>query len=301
MPCYRPLRRRVHSRAGGAVPLPIDLPCGQCIGCKLERSRQHAVRCMHETQSHEVSSFLTLTYSPESLPPGGSLEPEHLERFWKRLRKRFPPRTVSYFACGEYGERLLRPHYHAIAFGVDFSDKKLFKRSKDGSEIFTSKQLEEIWTYGFCTLGAVTFESAAYVARYALKKITGKKADDHYRFIDDDGVVHRRHPEFLRSSNRPAPGKRWFMRFRSEVFPQDEVIVRGHQASPPRYYMKLQQQLDAGPYRPGELPISQLVQRKRIETISRPEVWAEGSTKRLRAREEVSKARLSTLRRDLEK
>ena len=74
--------------------------------------------------------------------------------------------------CGEYGDKLGRPHYHAIIFGVTFVDKKLWSIRR-GNNLYRSATLEKLWPYGFSSIGTVNFETAAYVARYVTKKITG--------------------------------------------------------------------------------------------------------------------------------
>ena len=138
MPCYSPLTAyKGKSTDSGKMCLSfkrseglfgsfsaINLPCGQCIGCRLERSRQWAVRCMHEASLHDENSFLTLTYSDENLPPGGSLHLPDFQNFMKRLRKSIAPKRVRFYHCGEYGDILSRPHYHALLFGYDFDDRK---------------------------------------------------------------------------------------------------------------------------------------------------------------------------------
>lgn len=114
-------------------------PCGQCHHCRQTRRRQKTTRLMLEGAMHEHILFVTLTYMDEFLPtetfdpntgqvfshPDGVLEKRALQLFLKRLRKKFPPKTIRYFACGEYGDKNLRPHYHALLFGVDIkhSDK----------------------------------------------------------------------------------------------------------------------------------------------------------------------------------
>jgi len=238
MPCYKPLRACVVKCPGGrsisfrmsAVGQGISLPCGRCIGCRLERARQWAVRLLHESKLHEENSFLTLTYDDKFLPKDGSLVKEHCQLFMKRLRKRLSPLKIKFFLCGEYGEKLLRPHYHAIIFGYGFPDKVLLKKVGD-VELFTSVLLSEVWGLGFCTIGAVTFDSACYVANYATKKITGKSAKAFYG---------SRCPEFLLMSRGGRAGRGigygWFELFESDVFPADEVIVNGKEARPPRYY-----------------------------------------------------------------
>lgn len=226
----------------------IKLPCGQCIGCRLERSRQWAVRMLHEAQMHEENSFLTLTYSPENLPATGSLNKKHFQDFMKRLRGRLGGRRIRYFHCGEYGERLRRPHYHAILFGFDFPDKVFYKPVGDNGRLYISAMLDETWSHGFAVIGDVTFDSAAYVARYVTKKVTGPRADGHYLrfdketgevFTEPDGSLSHLEPEYVTMSRRPGIAAGWFERFGSEVFPSDEVITRGVQARPPRYYDKL--------------------------------------------------------------
>lgn len=221
-------------------------PCGQCIGCRLEKARQWAMRCMHEAQLHEECSFITLTYNNESLPyyeVNGKLVPtlckEDFQRFMKRLRKKITPREVRYYACGEYGDRLGRPHYHAILFGYDFEDKnvlhqgavrsfkKTFQKSIVDNTLYTSETLEKVWGFGFVTIGEVTFESAGYVARYCTKKITGKRAIAHYK---------GKEPEFALMSRMPGIGKEWFEKYQTDVYPKDFVTLRGIKMQPPRYY-----------------------------------------------------------------
>lgn len=189
------------------------------------------MRCMHEASLYRDNCFVTLTYSPENLPAGGTLVLPHFQMFMKRLRKRFGP-GIRYYACGEYGEVLQRPHYHALLFNHDFADKR-FYGGRNGNSLFTSASLSELWPFGFSVIGDVSFESAGYVARYCMKKVTGKKAEAHY-----DG----RSPEFAvmsRGSKRLGTGgigRGWYERFKSDVYPLDRVVVRGHPTRPPRFY-----------------------------------------------------------------
>lgn len=238
MPCYHPLHaykgksndaskiKIVFRRPDSWKGERLDLPCGQCVGCRLERSRQWAVRCMHEASLYPENSFLTLTYSDKNLPPYSSLVKSDFQYFMKRLRKSLTPKRVRYYHCGEYGDLLSRPHYHALLFNHDFQDKKLFS-SKNSNPVYTSSELSSLWPQGFSVIGAVTFESAAYVARYVMKKITGKYASDHY----GDRI-----PEYTTMSRRPGIGKGWYDKFKSDVYPHDRVVVRGVKTRPPRFY-----------------------------------------------------------------
>jgi len=230
-------KRSIVFQPGQAVTgLPISLPCGRCMGCRLERSRQWAVRLVHEGASHEDKCFLTLTYDQEHLPRDGSLDLSEFQRFMKRLRKRVSPAKVRFFHCGEYGEQLGRPHYHCILFGYDFPDKLLFKRGSEPSlNLYTSDILAELWPLGFSTIGAVTFESSAYVARYVTKKWMGPGQEEHYG---------GKRPEYVTMSRRPGIGAAWIEKFQSDVFPADEVVLRGRKMAPPRYYRQIYELTD---------------------------------------------------------
>lgn len=252
MACHSPLRgfRSKKPNENGKYPLtivprlaqtdcPIEVPCGQCIGCRLERSRQWAIRCMHELQMHQQSAFLTLTYKPKELPLHGTLVKKHLQDFFKRYRRWLgKTQKIRYLACGEYGEDFSRPHYHAIVFGHDFPDKQKLC-TINGNELFTSEKLDERWTHGHCTIGAATFETAAYVARYVTKKINGPKADDHYGILINETtgeITPRRIPEYLSPSRNPGIAKTWYDKYHKEVYPLDEVLVRGKLMQPPKFY-----------------------------------------------------------------
>lgn len=193
------------------------------------------MRCMHEASLHTDNCFITLTYNDENLPEGGSLQLKHYQDFMKRLRKRFGS-GIRFFHCGEYGEKFSRPHYHACLFNFDFPDKQIFKSGENN--LYTSKALQELWPHGFSTIGDVTFESAAYVARYITKKITGDKAEDHYEILDPrTGELTQRKPEYTTMSRRPGIGKGWFDKYRTDVYPSDEVVLRGGKSmKPPKAY-----------------------------------------------------------------
>ncbi len=251
MACYKPLkafRRRgsdaapVVVRQDAGVPGDVErlaLPCGRCIGCRLERSRQWAIRCLHEAQMHEATCFLTLTYRPEDIPPYGSLQFSDFQKFMKRLRKRIAPARVRFFHCGEYGEELSRPHYHCLLFGYDYPDRTFYKEV-NGVAYYTSPLCDLDWSHGYVVIGDVTFESAAYTARYCTKKITGAKADDHYLRADPEtGEAVWLAPEYCTMSRRPGLGASWYSRYGADVFPDDFVISGGVRSASPRYYRDL--------------------------------------------------------------
>lgn len=206
----------------------IVLPCGKCIGCRLERSRQWAVRCVHEALLHDENCFITLTFNDDNLRDDGSLVPRDFVLFMKRLRKKYGA-GIRFFHCGEYGSKLGRPHHHAILFGFDFPDKVFFRLSH-GVPLYRSDSLERLWPFGFSTVGACTFESAAYVARYVLKKVNGDLAEEHY-----SGKV----PEYVTMSRMPGIGHDWLLK-NPEIYNYDEVVIRnGIKCRPPAYYDKI--------------------------------------------------------------
>lgn len=239
MPCFAPItayysadvgasgkRGIVFSSTASHSGAPLRLPCGQCVGCRLERARQWAVRCMHEKQLHADNVFLTLTYDNEHLPPGGTLVKRDLQLFMKRLRKE-KGSGIRFYGCGEYGSHTCRPHYHIILFNCDFGDKRYYKPAKGGERLYSSPMVAELWPNGFNVIGDVTFDSCAYVARYIAKKISGPGAVAHYG---------SRIPEFTVMSRRPGVGSGWFERFGEHAYKFDSVVINGREVRPPRFY-----------------------------------------------------------------
>lgn len=250
MPCYHPLlawrdSSKVNPKTGKSSLVftapanwrecePLKIPCGQCVGCRLERSRVWAVRCVHEASLHERNCFITLTYNDENLPSDRSLKMKHYQDFMKRLRKRYGE-GIRFFHCGEYGSLNQRPHYHAILFNHDFEDKKLWKVN-NGFKLYVSDSLSRLWPFGYASIGDVSFESAAYVARYVLKKVTGDAQEAHYK---------GRQPEYVTMSRRPGIAHEWFLRYKNDIFPNDKCVIRdGLLVRPPRYYDKIFDEID---------------------------------------------------------
>lgn len=282
-------RSVVFNPSAGYADRPMLLPCGQCIGCRLERSRQWAARCVHEASLHEENCFITLTYNEAELPSDGSLSKRHFQLFMKRLRKKFG-HGIRYFQCGEYGPVNHRPHYHACLFNFDFPDKKPWKE-RDGIVLHTSKVLEDLWSLGFCSTGALTYQSAAYVARYILKKVTGKNAPDHYEWTDaETGEIHQREPEYVSMSRRPGIARDWIATYREDVYPGDFVVIDTKKIKVPKYYDKIQEEENPGEYR-----------KTRAKRIAGARKFAENNTpERLKTREKVQHARARLLPRKLD-
>jgi hypothetical protein len=241
MPCYYPLTawksRNIEDTINGKSKMVFQaelglpntktlLPCGQCIGCRLDRAKTWAIRCMHEASLHDNNCFLTLTYATEHLPANGSLDKRDFVLFMKRLRKHYGS-GIRFFQCGEYGEELQRPHHHAICFGIIPSDCR-FDRMSFGYAIYRSETIERLWSKGIVWIGSVTFDSACYVARYIMKKINGPNANEHY---------HGRIPEYVTMSRRPGVGRLYYDKYKDDLYNHDKCVVRHNFVlKPPKYY-----------------------------------------------------------------
>lgn len=230
------------------------VPCGRCRGCRAARSSDWAVRIQHELKYHSCASFLTLTYDDFNLPYDYSVSIREVQLFIKRLRKdintivtksnkqnntREAIPRIRYFAVGEYGDKSGRPHYHIIVFGWDFPDRYLADKSKSGHPLYESEQLNKLWGKGIANIGTVTPESGGYVARYSFKKINTVTDYDYYtRIHPGTGEVVQVHPEFATMSTHPGIGFKWFDEYEGDVYPHNNVIIKGQKYKVPDYYKK---------------------------------------------------------------
>lgn len=220
----------------------IPVPCGQCIGCRLAHSAEWALRCVHEASLHSQNSFLTITYAPEHIPEGGTLVKKDCQLFLKRFRKEIYPTKIRVYYCGEYGEQRGRPHYHLLIFGYDFDDKVLVRdprRPRNAPPIYHSPLLDKLWGKGKSVIGDVTYQSAGYVARYCIKKQTGKNSMHAYTRIDHNGNTYTIMPEFAHASNRDGIGAQWYKKYASDCFPSDYLVHEAKKCRVPRYYERL--------------------------------------------------------------
>lgn len=294
MPCYRPLQAFQCSDgqvvfqqlARHDVVRSLDLPCGQCIGCRLERSRQWAVRCVHESKCHKRNCFVTLTYDDDHLPLRGQLNYPDFQKFMRRVRKQLGP--VRFYMCGEYGSENWRPHYHACLFGLDFDDKVYWRKSESGAKCYRSAVLEQLWPLGASEIGALTFESAAYAARYCVQKITGQAAQVHYARSDSAGDFSLP-AEFNKMSLKPGIGARFLHRWHTDIYPNDFVVINWRESKPPRYYDKLFSRLFPSVFEDVQF-------RRQVQAR---ESFADNTLARLAVKEVVATARSSFLSRSI--
>lgn len=266
---------------------------------------------------HKYNSYITLTINDQHLKDSYTLEHRTFQLFMKRLRKALSrevqfngqpgtspfnallhsrhggsphtPSRIAFYMAGEYGEQFSRPHYHAILFGVDFADRLYLKRTPSGAKIYRSPTLEKLWPLGYSSIGDVTFESAAYVARYIMKKQTGDKQNDLEILDITTGEIIKRKKEYNCMSRRPGVGSTWLMKYTSDVYTTGKVIIRGHQNNPPRYYDKLFKKLDRA-------ALEDFQYARYVEQLAQTE---HHTPERLAVQEQVAEAKIKSLKRNL--
>lgn len=245
------------------------LPCGKCIGCRLDYSKEWATRCMLEAKEYEENYFITLTYNDENLPKMGALfdketgeilykpsetrtgclKKEDTTKFLKDLRNYFyyhyNHTGIRFYLCGEYGSsnNTARPHYHAILFNLPLRKfgielEHLFN-NKENQPIYKCSELESIWGRGIISVGAVEWSSCAYVSRYITKKINGPGSDITYA---EKGQIK----EFVNMSRKPGIAREYYERNKENIYENDEILeimktVKGKSIKPKpgKYYDRL--------------------------------------------------------------
>ncbi|AZL82949.1 replication initiator protein [Apis mellifera associated microvirus 25] len=201
----------------------FSIPCSKCLACRLNRAREKAIRCVHESQMHENNIFLTLTYSDDHLK-SPKLQYEDFQLFMKKLRKH-TNNKLSYMVTGEYGEKHKRPHWHAIIFNYSPTDAKHLYTTDNGDRVYSSGAIDNIWGLGKTEFGSVTMDSANYVARYAAKKLTHGEDGTH-----DFEPIHRT------SKLRPI-GLSYLEKHYQHIFNHGYIVLpNGEKTGIPRYY-----------------------------------------------------------------
>ena len=153
--------------------------------------------------------------------------------------------------AGEYGEQLERPHFHALLFGLEFSDRVPAYGVRSVCDVYRSPSLESLWPYGFSSIGEVTFASARYTAAYCVKKVTGPLAEDHYRRVDTaTGEIVSVEPEFCRMSLKPGIGAKWFEKYWADVYKAGHggVVLEGKVRRVPRYFKQIMEGIDSSTF-----------------------------------------------------
>jgi len=291
---------RIDQAVSGSMQLPngykLELPCGHCTGCLMDRRRSWSVRCMHEAQLYDSNLFLTLDYAPDHLPSSLSLEYRDIQLWLKRLRKdlrgvskgpngKYP---IRFFLSGEYGPRTGRPHWHTILFNVDFADKV---QLMNGS--FRSSQAEKLWGKGNVVIQGVGPESISYVAGYTTYKMYGRGAHDSYEDVVNlaTGEITARRPELVSMSRRPGIGHWWYELYGRDLFggeeaPHDFAVMEGKKYKVPQYYWR-KLQVDGSPEMVEELRNARIERSHvcdvRESSVERRSVREEALIRRVRA------------------
>lgn len=304
MSCYHPWTAYRTSQGDvvfserGDVVSTLTIPCGWCVGCRLDHSLSWAVRVQHETKWYGADRccWVTPTYDDEHLPAGGSLSKPDAQRLIRSIRDSVRYRSgsvdMTYLYAGEYGDKLGRPHGHGCLMGYRPDDLKPWKKNGRGEPLYRSESLERMWGKGQILVGNLTPETAAYTTRYCLKKVYGDAALEHYRRVDvATGEVVELEPEFLLCSKRPAIGLRWFQKYGSDYFPSGQAIYQGRRVKVPRYYERKFAELEPD-------VLEDLKLRRLAESRKR---FADNSDARLAVKEAVKLAALDTLQRVYEK
>jgi hypothetical protein len=308
MACYNPVPAWQPDEGGQIVfnqvknAREIKVPCNNCIGCRIDRSRSWALRIMHEAQQYEENNFITLTYNAENIPRDGGLVKAHFRNFMKRLRKKISPRKVKFYMCGEYGDKNNRPHYHAVIFNYAFTDWEYLRDSDSGYPIYTSNELEKLWGKGFVQVGELTPESAAYISRYVLKKIVGNATDvidentglkPYERVHTDTGQIIEVWPEYSTMSRGGRSGRGiandWIHNYKTDVYPKDYTTLNDRKYKPPRYYDERLKEIDIDMYDDIKEGRKQLIAK----------LSGDNTTERLKQRAKVAVAKSNLLKRNL--
>lgn len=243
---------------------PTTRPCGQCIDCRLDKSREWAIRCKHESTLHEKNCVVTLTYADEHLPANGSIDPDAGSEFMKRLRAReqykreqihlpwHPDFGIKTFGCAEYGcndpkcgrawcQHNMRPHYHIILFNYDFEDKKFHSKNEDGDEYFTSDILETTWKQGGCQIMELNWKTAAYVSRYVTKKLSGPGRFEFEQKRVQQGRQKHYYGEKLPEQSicvaqQEGIAGAWWKENKDKIHKSDVMWINGQKIRPVTYY-----------------------------------------------------------------
>jgi len=186
----------------------LQVPCGKCVGCAADKALVWSIRMYHEAQQHEQNCFVTLTYAKAP----DRINKRDLQLFFKRLRKLSP---LRYFACGEYGTKTHRPHYHAVIFGRDYLEKS----SPINAQLYTNPEILGAWSHGMVSIGNLTIASCMYVAGYATKKLG-----------DPD--------TFTLMSRRPGIGHTWAQKYRDELLRTEKIVIDGRELPVPKRYIE---------------------------------------------------------------
>lgn len=252
-----------------ADDVPVQqIPCGQCMACRIKRTKEWAQRCLAEQKtSKRQCYFLTLTYNDDSVLDKviytisrrtfevgyhTNLVKSELISFIKDLRAywkyHFNEDDIRFFGCGEYGSETGRCHFHLILFNIDIPDlhyRTIVTKTGGFKKVLCSDIIDKIWKKGFVTIGTVTADSCSYVAGYCQKKLTGLSKENYLSQIQEYNSKHPDFPvevqneEFIHMSRMPGIGREFFDLYKDKIYDNDEIAFPKLIAKPCSYYDKL--------------------------------------------------------------
>lgn len=236
--CLNPIT--IKARPKGAPSHIATVKCGKCLQCAQEYSIEWSYRILDECTLHERNCFITLTFNEENLPSPPTVSRRDVQLFMKSLRQEIAPLKIRFFACGEYGKKNKRPHYHFIIFGWFPNDCYEWQR-EDGYVLYRSPTLEKVWKKGFSLVGEVTERSALYCAKY-MNKFSFRQHPQGVPVVVENEVTpffDYLSPPFVQMSNRPGIGYGCVYNSSLEA---DRIYRNGHSIKIPRYYLKVMEQ-----------------------------------------------------------
>ena len=241
MTCYNPIEITVKNPDTGN-DRDIKTACRHCIGCLIQYQTDWQIRiCNHATMTKN-NQFVTLSLEDKHLPPNHLVDIRQMQLFHKRLRQNFSDETIQMIYKCEYSPVKLRPHYHGIYFGLPLDDLKHHSNNKFGHPLYTSKILTDIWGLGHVIIGAVTPQSAAYIARDINKTDKPNKAAQYKK--NSQGIYVKDLKPIFQMSRNPGISKQWIDKFMWDVFPEGIIIQDGKKLPAPEYYVKQLEKLN---------------------------------------------------------
>jgi hypothetical protein len=219
------------------------------MACRVARTSEWTTRILHELIG-KPGCFVTLTYNNDHLPADGGLVKADLQMFIKRLRKFLGDTKIKYYACGEYGEKTNRPHYHLLIIGWMPELQRLYRPDKNHC---VSRDIELLWRLGNNTTGNPDREAIQYVVGYIRKKLNGSM------FLNKFGNIQE--PFQLQSQ---GIGKDYAIAHKDTILSDKGITRNGHNVGLPRYYRKKLIDKDSE----DELLYYQKCEQKRQEKIA---------------------------------
>lgn len=234
------------------------IPCGRCLGCRLDYSKAWANRMTMESitmtkeykptiqglfsndlrwQANEMEFepwFITFTYDDQHLPRGcvnedGSqhftLFMKDFQDFMKRLRvNRYRQYgyegSIKYYYAGEYGDTTMRPHYHAIMWYLPLHKLRYYAKTALGDILYNDPEITDLWGKGHVVIARANWNTCAYTARYVMKK-QNMTYSEQCELFGNIGIS----APYVRMSRNPGIGIEFFEKHKDEIYTYDQIVL----------------------------------------------------------------------------